>query len=72
MIGEKTRTLVKKWVDNECKKDTSLSLIETLYKNLLEDGFTFDTVPEKKMTKLPDDPNVVMSEQEEADIAKGS
>ncbi|KAH7728060.1 Variant SH3 domain containing protein [Aphelenchoides avenae] len=70
VIGEKTRLLIKKWVDNECKKDTSLSLVETLYKNLLEDGFTFDSGPEKKMTKLPDDPNVVMSEQEEADIAK--
>jgi signal transducing adaptor molecule len=71
VVGEKTRELIKKWVDSECKKDSSLSLIETLYKDLLESGYTFDTETEKKKTpKLPDDPNFVMTEEEEADIAK--
>jgi signal transducing adaptor molecule len=43
-IAEKTRELIKKWTDNECKRDASLSLIESLYKDLLEDGYTFESV----------------------------
>ncbi|KAI6191633.1 hypothetical protein M3Y97_00249300 [Aphelenchoides bicaudatus] len=74
-VGDKTRELIKKWSENECKRDPSLSLVESLYRDLLEEGYTFDS-PEKAKEmaranqKFPNDPNVVSSEQEESDIAK--
>lgn len=35
--------MIKKWAENECKQDASLGLIETLYKNLLAEGHSFET-----------------------------
>jgi len=72
LIGEKTREILKKWSENECKKDASLSLVESLYKDLLNSGYNFEGDPSQKKKTAPvsNDPNVVTSEQEEADIAK--
>ncbi|KAI6232419.1 hypothetical protein M3Y95_00483900 [Aphelenchoides besseyi] len=71
VVAEKTRELIKKWSENECKKDPSLSLIDSLYHELLDDGYEFDTFkkPKKEMA-FSNDPNVVHTEEEEADIAK--
>ncbi|CAD5229132.1 unnamed protein product [Bursaphelenchus okinawaensis] len=72
LIGEKTRHMIKKWVENECKKDASLSLIESLYRDLRGEGYSFESSEPTKNTKImySNDPNVVSTEQEEADIAK--
>ncbi|CAD5234584.1 unnamed protein product [Bursaphelenchus xylophilus] len=72
LIGEKTRGIIKKWIDNECKKDASLSLIESLYRDLREEGYSFEASEPAKKSKVmfSNDPNVVSTEQEEADIAK--
>lgn len=72
VVAEKARILVKKWVENECAKDSSLSMIESLYKDLLEQGFSFDNDPTlaKKVPIISNDPNVVTSDQEQADIAR--
>lgn len=72
-MGEKTRQLIKKWSENECKKDASLSLIESLYKDLRDEGYSFESSdqPAKQKVMFSKDPNVVHTEQEEADIAKG-
>lgn len=69
-VGEKTRSMLKKWAENECKKDPSLGLIETLYKNLLSEGHSFDTDPPTKTAALSTDPNVVQSAEEEEAIAR--
>uniref|UniRef100_A0A914UKH6 Uncharacterized protein n=1 Tax=Plectus sambesii TaxID=2011161 RepID=A0A914UKH6_9BILA len=70
-IGEKTRLLIKKWADNECKKDPSLSLVETLYIQLERDGYSFESSePKKTAMKLPTDPNFVTTNEEEEAIAK--
>jgi exopolysaccharide biosynthesis protein len=87
VVAEKARSLIKKWVEDECKKDNSLSLVESLYKELLDQGkkglliknglifkgYSFETDPTstKKKTMISTDPNVVVNDQEEADIAKG-
>lgn len=72
VVAEKARILVKKWVENECSKDSSLSMIESLYKDLLEQGLSFDNDPTliKKAPIISNDPNVVSSDQEQADIAR--
>ncbi|CAK5044351.1 unnamed protein product [Meloidogyne enterolobii] len=38
VVAEKARMLVKKWVENECSKDSSLSMIETIALSLQESG----------------------------------
>ncbi|KAE9420708.1 hypothetical protein Angca_008065, partial [Angiostrongylus cantonensis] len=48
LISEKTRMMILKWVENECKSDPSLSLVSTLYKNLLADGYSFTSNEPKK------------------------
>lgn len=40
--------MIQKWVENECKADASLSLVATLYKNLLADGYSFSSSEPKK------------------------
>uniref|UniRef100_A0A0K0DQY9 SH3 domain-containing protein n=1 Tax=Angiostrongylus cantonensis TaxID=6313 RepID=A0A0K0DQY9_ANGCA len=40
--------MILKWVENECKSDPSLSLVSTLYKNLLADGYSFTSNEPKK------------------------
>uniref|UniRef100_A0A915AUX0 Signal transducing adapter molecule 1 n=1 Tax=Parascaris univalens TaxID=6257 RepID=A0A915AUX0_PARUN len=70
-VGEKTRSMLKKWAENECKKDPSLGLIETLYKNLLSEGHSFDAdPPTKTAAALSTDPNVVQTAEEEEAIAR--
>uniref|UniRef100_A0A1I7X4J2 SSD domain-containing protein n=1 Tax=Heterorhabditis bacteriophora TaxID=37862 RepID=A0A1I7X4J2_HETBA len=70
LIAEKTRVMIKKWVDMECKTDASLSLMCTLHKNLLADGYSFEFSEPKKKTVISNDPNVVSSQEEEDAIAK--
>ncbi|VDM70903.1 unnamed protein product, partial [Strongylus vulgaris] len=48
LIAEKTRMMIQKWVENECKADASLSLVVTLYKNLVADGLSFTSSEPKK------------------------
>ncbi|VDD87485.1 unnamed protein product [Enterobius vermicularis] len=69
-VSEKTRSLIKKWVEQECKEDPSLGLIESLYKNLLADGYSFETEQLEKKPAMVTDPNVVQSAKEEEDIAR--
>uniref|UniRef100_A0A915LPI3 VHS domain-containing protein n=1 Tax=Meloidogyne javanica TaxID=6303 RepID=A0A915LPI3_MELJA len=63
VVAEKARILVKKWVENECSKDSSLSMIESL-------SFDNDPTLIKKAPIISNDPNVVSSDQEQADIAR--
>uniref|UniRef100_A0A914GX93 Signal transducing adapter molecule 1 n=1 Tax=Globodera rostochiensis TaxID=31243 RepID=A0A914GX93_GLORO len=72
VVAERARSLVKKWAENECTKDGSLSLIESLYRDIRDQGLSFEPDPatQKKKAVVSNDPNVVSSEQEEADIAK--
>lgn len=71
-VGEKVLQLVKKWADmKEFKDDPQLSLIPSLYRQLKKEGYNFsigDSI--NKIQKLPTDPNVVSSNEEEEDIAK--
>ncbi|CCD66688.1 Signal transducing adapter molecule 1 [Caenorhabditis elegans] len=74
-VAEKMRLTVQKWVDTECKTEQSLSLIVTLHKNLVADGYSFVVDDPKSKTKAIDakfanDPNYVGSAQEEEAIAK--
>lgn len=72
-IAQKMRVSLKKWADNEFKKDSQLNLIPSLYEKLKADGFDFsDTSAPKPKSQMPlsKDPNVVSSQQEEDDIAK--
>ncbi|OZC10914.1 hypothetical protein X798_02058 [Onchocerca flexuosa] len=64
-IGEKTRSIIKKWSENECKQDASLGLIETLYRNLLAEGYLFETDSSSKPCSLNTDSNAVRSAEEE-------
>ncbi|VDM55900.1 unnamed protein product [Angiostrongylus costaricensis] len=61
LISEKTRMMILKWVENECKSDPSLSLVSTLYKNLLADGYSFTSNETKKS-----DNKDIQAEEEEA------
>ncbi|KAI1724113.1 VHS domain-containing protein [Ditylenchus destructor] len=74
VVAERTRELIKSWAENECRKDSSLSLVESLYKDLLDAGHSFESseksANQKKKITYSNDPNVVHTEQEEADIAK--
>uniref|UniRef100_A0A914CYP1 Signal transducing adapter molecule 1 n=1 Tax=Acrobeloides nanus TaxID=290746 RepID=A0A914CYP1_9BILA len=72
VIGEKTREIIKKWAENECKKDPSLSLVDSLYSDLLNSGYTFEdsSNTKKTVTTFSKDPNVVYSQEEEDAIAK--
>ncbi|VDN56808.1 unnamed protein product [Dracunculus medinensis] len=69
-VGEKTRSILKKWAENECKKDPSLGLIETLYKNLLVEGHSFESDQPSKPSNVNMDPDVVQNSEEEAAIAR--
>ncbi|KJH46843.1 VHS domain protein [Dictyocaulus viviparus] len=62
LISEKTRMMIQKWVENECKTDSSLSLVTTLYKNLLADGYSFTPSEPKKS----DNSREAQAEEEEA------
>jgi signal transducing adaptor molecule len=74
-VIEKMLSMIKKWAESEeFKKDPQLTLIPTLYRSLMKE-YRFPTNSEqngqsKHQTKLPTDPNVVTSNQEEVDIAK--
>ncbi|VDO60165.1 unnamed protein product [Heligmosomoides polygyrus] len=62
LVAEKTRMMIQKWVENECKADASLSLVATLYKNLLADGYSFSS-SEPKKTNIARD---IAAEEEDA------
>ncbi|EFO23465.2 hypothetical protein LOAG_05022 [Loa loa] len=64
-IGEKTRSIIKKWSENECKQDASLGLIETLYKNLLAEGYSFEKDSSSKSYSSNTDSNAVRNAEEE-------
>lgn len=73
-VAQKMRSSLKKWAENEFKVHPELNLIPSLYQKLKNDGLDFSestadtTKSQNLMTK---DPNVVSSQQEEEDIAKG-
>lgn len=69
-VAVKVRDIVKDWAQTDCQKDPSLSLISSLYKDLQNDGFVMDS-PKPKSAPISNDPNVVTSAEEEADLAKG-
>lgn len=65
---------LKKWAENEFKVDPQLNLIPSLYKKMVNEGLDFNNenaVGSPKTHKVSNDPNVVSSQQEEEDIAKG-
>lgn len=66
-VVEKFKLMIKKWSENEFKKDQELTVIPSFYLQLKKKGFDF-TDPTKP--QLPKDPNVVISDQEEEDIIK--
>ncbi|VDN32629.1 unnamed protein product, partial [Gongylonema pulchrum] len=57
--------MIKKWTENECKHEPSLGLIETLYKNLVADGQSFEPDNPPKSRSVSTDPNAVQSAEEE-------
>lgn len=72
-VQEKLRGLLKTWAEGEFKGDSQLGLIPGLYSALKREGVDFSSSSSdqaKKVAKLPKDPNVVSSQQEEDDIAK--
>lgn len=77
-VAEKMRITVQKWVDTECKNEPSLSLVTSMHKNLIADGYSFTVDDPKSKTKIIDakyanDPNYILkvgSAQEEEAIAK--
>lgn len=63
-MAEKMRLTVQKWVDSECKNEPSLSLVVSLHKNLIADGYAFTVDDPKSKNKAIDakfanDPNYV-------------
>ena len=73
-VSEKLRQLLKEWAEGDFKSDAALSLIVQLYSSLKQEGYDFSAsqAPVPKTTPpVSNDPNVVSSQQEEDDIAKG-
>ncbi|PIO61265.1 VHS domain protein [Teladorsagia circumcincta] len=62
LVAEKTRMMIQKWVENECKSDASLSLVASLYKNLVADGYSFSSNEPKKSSLTRD----IQAEEEDA------
>lgn len=71
IVIEKLKEYIKRWSEQEFRDNPQLSLIPSLYNRLKKEGVKFRTAdaPKREM-KLPTDPNVVTSNQEEEDIAK--
>uniref|UniRef100_A0A0N5B1E4 Signal transducing adapter molecule 1 n=1 Tax=Syphacia muris TaxID=451379 RepID=A0A0N5B1E4_9BILA len=69
-VGEKTRSIIKKWAEEDCEKDPSLGLIASLYKGLVNDGYSFETEFSEKKIPMSTDPNVVQSTEEAEAIAR--
>jgi len=74
-VLERLLYLIKKWAESkEFKDDPQLSLIPSLYRSLQKEYRFPSSIesngPSKTQTKLPSDPNVVTTNQEEEDIAK--
>eukprot|EP00095_Tigriopus_kingsejongensis_P002244 maker-scaffold133_size323035-snap-gene-2.24 protein:Tk02244 transcript:maker-scaffold133_size323035-snap-gene-2.24-mRNA-1 annotation:"signal transducing adapter molecule 1-like" len=68
-IQEKLKTMLKKWAEGEFKEAAEYSLIPGLYAQLKREGIDFNS-DQPRRTQMPKDPNVVMNQQEEDDIAK--
>lgn len=63
---------MKKWAESEFKIDPQLNLIPSLYKKLINEGLDFsDNTVSSPKPRINNDPNVVSTQQEEDDIAKG-
>ncbi|XP_011878314.1 PREDICTED: signal transducing adapter molecule 1 isoform X2 [Vollenhovia emeryi] len=71
-IVDKTKALLKKWVEGDFKTDPQLNLIPSLYNKLRSEGHDFSSVSDtpKRSSALSRDPNVVTNSQEESDIAR--
>ncbi|PAV89378.1 hypothetical protein WR25_11924 isoform A [Diploscapter pachys] len=70
LIAEKARLMVKKWTENECASDASLSLVSSLFARLKEDGHSFESSEPKKVAPVVTDPYAVTSQEEEDALAK--
>lgn len=51
--------MVKKWTENECASDASLSLVSSLFSRLKEDGHSFESSEPKKAAPVVTDPYAV-------------
>jgi len=70
-VVEKLKLMLKKWSEGEFSKDPAYSLIPALFASLKREGMDFSSEEERvKKRKVPSDPMVVSSQQEEEDIAK--
>ena len=70
-VVEKLKAMLKTWADGEFSKDAAYSLIPALYASLRKEGMDFSSEEDRvKKTKVPSDPMMVASQQEEDDIAK--
>ena len=72
-VSEKLRQLLKEWVEGDFKTDAALNLIVQLYNSLRQEGYDFSapSTDRPKAAPVSNNPNVVSSQQEEDDIAKG-
>ena len=73
-MSEKLRQLVKEWAEGDFKSDAALSLIVQLYNSLKQEGYDFSSSSSQtpKPAPVSNNPDVVSSQQEEDDIAKGT
>ena len=70
-VVEKLKAMLKTWADGEFSKDAAYSLIPALYASLRKEGMDFSSEEDRvKKTKVPSDPMMVATQQEEDDIAK--
>ncbi|XP_030765343.1 signal transducing adapter molecule 1 [Sitophilus oryzae] len=70
-VAKRLRESLKKWAENEFKSDGQLTLIPSLY-NKLKTTYDFSSsdTPVKRATAKSNDPDVVESQEEEAQILK--
>lgn len=72
LFGNFVVRFLKKWAESEFKVDHQLNLIPSLYKKMVNEGLDFNENAEgSPKLQISNDPNVVSSQQEEEDIAKG-
>lgn len=74
IVQLRLKALLKKWAEGEFKNDPQLNLIPALYYKLRQEGHVFlaqnETAAKRTPAAYSKDPNVVATQQEEADIAK--
>lgn len=71
-VAEKLKLLIKKWSEGEFKNDPQLSLLPSLYNQMKLEGIDFSSSepPKKATVTFSTDPNVVVNQQEEDELAK--